>query len=106
MPMPCLMRRRGEEALDSRILCLIATVIDCCGGPQRRGRGRPPTETIQVLAALRRFLREGTPWRGLVATEAQASGPHCAGGWRAGDKAACWRACTPCWSACCAATPT
>ncbi len=27
-----------------------------------------------MLAALRRFLREGTPWRGLVATEDQASG--------------------------------
>ena len=28
-----------------------------------------------MLAALRRFLREGTPWRALVATEAQASEP-------------------------------
>lgn len=28
-----------------------------------------------MVAALRRFLREGTPWRGLVATGAQASGP-------------------------------
>jgi len=27
-----------------------------------------------VLATLRRFLREGTPWRSLTATAAQASG--------------------------------
>ena len=27
-----------------------------------------------MLAALRRFLREGTPWRSLRATEDQASG--------------------------------
>lgn len=26
------------------------------------------------MATLRRFLREGTPWRGLIATEDQASG--------------------------------
>jgi hypothetical protein len=36
--------------------------------------GQPPTETIRVVATLRRFLREGTPWRGLVVTKDQASG--------------------------------
>lgn len=61
--------------MHSRILRLTATIIDHCRDPHRRGRGRPPAETIRVLPALRRFLREGTPWRGLVATEAQASGP-------------------------------
>jgi transposase len=61
--------------LDFRLLHLIATVIDACdrrSGP--RGPGHPPTESIRVVAALRRFLREGTPWRGLTATEDQASG--------------------------------
>jgi transposase len=60
--------------LDSRILRLIATVIDCCGGTRRGGRGHPRAETVRVLATLRRFLREGTPWRSLTATEDQASG--------------------------------
>jgi transposase len=39
-----------------------------------RGPGHPPAETIRGVATLRRFLREGTPWRGLTATEGQASG--------------------------------
>jgi hypothetical protein len=60
--------------LDARILRLIATVIDACGRPRGRGRGHPPTATVRVLAALRRFLREGMPWRSLTATEDQASG--------------------------------
>jgi hypothetical protein len=60
--------------MDFRILHLLATVVDACGQPRGRGRGHPPTATIRVLAALRRFLREGTPWRSLTATEDQASG--------------------------------
>jgi transposase len=60
--------------LDFRLLHLSATVIDACDWPPGRGPGHPPTETIRVVATLRRFLREGTPWRGLVATEDQASG--------------------------------
>jgi transposase len=60
--------------LDVRILHLIATVIDACKKPGQRGRGHPPAATIRVLAALRRFLREGTPWRSLTATADQASG--------------------------------
>jgi transposase len=60
--------------LDFRLLHLIATVIDACDRQPGRGPGHPPTETIRVVAALRRFLREGTPWRGLTATEDQASG--------------------------------
>jgi hypothetical protein len=44
-------------------LHLIATVIDACGQQPDRGPGRgpghPPTETIRVVATLRRFLREG-----------------------------------------------
>jgi transposase len=61
-------------ALDFRLLHLIATVIDACDRLPDRGPGHPPSETIRVVATLRRFLREGTPWRGLTATEDQASG--------------------------------
>ena len=64
----------GTAALDFRLLHLIATVIDACDRPPDRGPGHPPTETIRVVATLRRFLREGTPWRSLTATEEQASG--------------------------------
>ena len=60
--------------MDVRILRLIATVIDSCGPPREGGRGHPRAETVRVLATLRRFLREGTPWRSLTATEDQVSG--------------------------------
>ena len=61
--------------MDFKLLHLIATVIDACDHPRPgRGPGHPPTETIRVVATLRRFLREGTPWRGLIATEDHASG--------------------------------
>lgn len=60
--------------MEFRILALIATVIDFCTGPQDRRRGHPRTQTIWVLATLRQFLREGTPWRSLLATGAKASG--------------------------------
>ena len=61
-------------ALDLRILDLIATVVERLEGPRGSGPGHPPAETVRVLATLRRFLREGTPWRSLRATSAQASG--------------------------------
>jgi transposase len=60
--------------LDVRILSLIATVIERCEGPSEPGPGHPPAATVRVLASLRRFLREGTPWRSLKAAPAQASG--------------------------------
>jgi len=60
--------------LNESILGLIARVIEWCEPTRDNGPGHPPTETVRVLAALRRFLREGTPWRSLRATEAQASG--------------------------------
>jgi transposase len=60
--------------LDIRILGLIATVIERCEGPSEPGPGHPAAATVRVLATLRRFLREGTPWRSLRATPAQASG--------------------------------
>ena len=60
--------------MDFRLLDLIATVIECCEGQRRPGPGHPPVETVRVVATLRRFLREGTPWRGLKATVVEASG--------------------------------
>ena len=57
-----------------RLLRLIATAIDRCEPMRSGGRGHPPGETVWVLATLRRFLREGTPWPSLTATEDQASG--------------------------------
>jgi transposase len=60
--------------VDRRTLDLIATVIERCEGSSEPGPGHPPAETVRVLATLRRFLREGTPWRSLVASPGQASG--------------------------------
>jgi transposase len=60
--------------LDIRTLGLIAAVIERCEGPREPGPGHPPAATVRVLATLRRFVREGTPWRSLRATSAQASG--------------------------------
>jgi hypothetical protein len=60
--------------LDFRLLNLIATVIGACDRQPGGGSGHPPTETIRIVGTLRRFLREGTPWRGLSAAMDQASG--------------------------------
>ena len=60
--------------MDGRLLDLIATVVECCEGPSFHGRGHPRAETVRVLATLRQFLRDGTPWRSLTATDAKASG--------------------------------
>jgi transposase len=60
--------------LDVRILRLLATVIEVCDPPREGSPGHPPADTVRVLRSLRRFLREGTPWRSLTATAAQASG--------------------------------
>ncbi len=72
--------------MHTNILDLIARVMELCGEPQAsvRGPGHPPTETMRVLAALRRFRREGTPWRSLRATDDLASGStlcRCMTGW-------------------------
>src|SRR3954470_5492467 len=61
-------------ALRVRDLDLIATVIDFCTSPQERGRGHPRSATVRVVATLRQFLREGTPWRSLTATAGKVSG--------------------------------
>jgi hypothetical protein len=49
-------------------------VIACCEPLPAGGPGHPRSETVRVLATLRRFLREGTPWRSLRAGAEQASG--------------------------------
>src|SRR4051812_37630341 len=58
----------GTAALDVKLFHLIATVIDACEQQPSPGPGHLPNETIRVVATLRRFLREGTPWRSLTAT--------------------------------------
>ena len=60
--------------MDARLVGLVAVVIDFCCGAAGRRTGRPPTRTVRVLAALRRFLRQGAPWRRLVASADEASG--------------------------------
>jgi hypothetical protein len=57
--------------LDFRLL--IATVMDFCTPPKEQGRGHPRSETVRVLATLRQFLREGTPWRSLNAGKVSGS---------------------------------
>src|SRR3954463_1080554 len=61
-------------ALRVRLLDLIATVIDFCTPAKERGRGHPRSATVRVVATLRQFLREGTPWRSLTATTGKLSG--------------------------------
>ncbi len=57
-----------RTALNTKILDLIATVIECCEPPPEPAPGHPLAETVRVLATLRQFLREGTPWRSLRAS--------------------------------------
>jgi len=71
---PCLGCQTWEKVLDVRLLDLIATVIDVCTPPTEQGRGHPRSATVRVLATLRQFLREGTPWRSLKATADKLSG--------------------------------
>ena len=72
IPICCCLTRGA--ALNKSILELIARVISWFEPPQDGGPGHPPTETVRVLSTLRRFLREGTPWRSLRATDGMASG--------------------------------
>ena len=53
---------------------MIATVIKCCEDPRPVAPRHPPAETVRVLATLRQFLREGTPWRSLQADARKVSG--------------------------------
>jgi hypothetical protein len=63
-----------EDGLDFKLLNLLAKVIACCEVPPQDGPGHPRSETVRVLVTLRRFLREGTPWRSLRAGAEQVSG--------------------------------
>jgi transposase len=63
-----------EDGLDFKLLNLLAEVITCCEVRPEGGPGHPRSETVRVLATLRRFLREGTPWRSLRASAGHASG--------------------------------
>lgn len=56
------------------ILAIIATLIEAVTMAPAHRRGHPLAATVRVLATLRQFLREGTPWRSLRATVGQASG--------------------------------
>src|SRR4051794_41880273 len=60
--------------LDFRLLDLIADLIVACEPPPKGGPGHPRSEIVRVVATLRRFLRDGLPWRSLRATVEQASG--------------------------------
>ena len=40
-------------------------VIEACDQQPGHGLGHPPNETVWVVATLRRFLRQGMPWRSL-----------------------------------------
>ena len=60
--------------MDFSILNLIATIIEFCAPSRDGGRGHPPAEIVRVVATLRQFLREGTPWRSLRATASKVSG--------------------------------
>src|SRR3954470_22958090 len=71
---PYLMAWIWENKLDFRLLDLIAELIVACEPPPNGGPGHPRSATVRVLATLRRFLREGTPWRRLRATVEQVSG--------------------------------
>ena len=71
-PMFCPFAVRA--AVNKGVLVLMACVVERCEGRRERHRGHPRAALVRVLATLRRCLREGTPWRGLRASDEQASG--------------------------------
>ncbi len=60
--------------MDFRLLNLIAEVIECCEAPHPHGPGHPFSATVRVVATLRHFVREGSPWRALRANVDEVSG--------------------------------
>jgi hypothetical protein len=60
--------------VDFRLLDLIADLIVACEPPLNGGPGHPRSAIVRVVATLRRFLREGLPWRSLRASIEQVSG--------------------------------
>jgi transposase len=74
LQLPRLAGNDAEVRMEFGLLSLVATVIDFCAGAGERRVGRPPTPTVRVVATLRRFLREGSPWRSLTASAGLVSG--------------------------------
>src|SRR3954465_1208954 len=74
LPLPISEGWIWENMLDFRLLDLIAELIVACEPPPKRGPGHPRSALVRVIATLRRFLREGLPWRSLRATIEQVSG--------------------------------
>lgn len=60
--------------MDFRLLNLIGEVIECCESRPPQGPGHPFSATVRVVATLRRFSREGSPWRRLRASVEEVSG--------------------------------
>jgi transposase len=60
--------------LDFRLLDLISQLIESCDPRPASGPGHPRSATVRVVATLRKFLREGSPWRSLRASIGQVSG--------------------------------
>src|SRR3954470_11331555 len=74
LPLPISEGWIWENVLDFRLLDLIAELIVACEPPPKRGPGHPRSAVVRVVAALRRFLREGLPWRRLRGTAEEVSG--------------------------------
>ena len=72
--LPTSQGRISKNMLDFRFLDLIAELIVACEPPPKGGPGHPRSDLVRVVATLRRFLREGLPWRRLRATIEQVSG--------------------------------
>src|SRR3954464_1579681 len=95
LPLPISEGWIWENMLDFRLLDLIAELIVACEPPPKRGPGHPRSEIVRVLATLRRFLREGLPWRSLRATIEQgqrldpAAVPDILGRERSASQGAC-----------------
>src|SRR6201986_5460301 len=66
--------RIWANMLDFRLLDLIAEVIVVCEPPPKGGPGHPRNAIVRVISTLRRFLREGLPWRSLRAPVEQVRG--------------------------------
>jgi hypothetical protein len=60
--------------VDFRLLDLISHLIECCEPHPTGDPGHPRGTTVRVLATLRRFLREGSPWRSLRTNANQVGG--------------------------------
>ena len=48
-----------RAAPGTRVLDLIATVIECCEVPRKPAPGHPPAENVRVSATLRQLARTG-----------------------------------------------